>query len=56
MLAACGGESGDKKVATQVAVKVNGGEVSVHQINQVMQRTNVTSPEQAKAASRQVLE
>ena len=55
-LAACGGESGDKKVATQVAVKVNGGEVSVHQINQVMQRTNVTSPEQAKAASRQVLE
>lgn len=56
MLAACGGESGDKKVATQVAVKVNGGEVSVHQINQVMQRTNVSSPEQAKAASRQVLE
>jgi EpsD family peptidyl-prolyl cis-trans isomerase len=56
MLAACGGESGDKKVATQVAVKVNRGEVSVHQINQVMQRTNVGSPEQAKAASRQVLE
>ncbi|AOF81327.1 peptidyl-prolyl cis-trans isomerase, EpsD family [Methyloversatilis sp. RAC08] len=56
MLAACGGESGDKKVATQVAAKVNGGEVSVHQINQVMQRTNVSSPEQAKAASRQVLE
>ncbi|MCW0202615.1 MAG: EpsD family peptidyl-prolyl cis-trans isomerase [Rhodanobacter thiooxydans] len=56
LLAACGGESGDKKVATQVAAKVNSGEVSVHQINQVMQRTNVSSPEQAKAASRQVLE
>lgn len=56
MLTACGGEGGDKKVATQVAAKVNAGEVSVHQINQVMQRTNVTNPEQAKAASRQVLE
>ncbi|MBU0601874.1 MAG: EpsD family peptidyl-prolyl cis-trans isomerase [Gammaproteobacteria bacterium] len=57
VLAACGGgDSGDKKTATQVAAKVNGGEVSVHQINQVMQRTNVTSPEQAKTASRQVLE
>lgn len=56
ILTACGGESGEKKTATQVAAKVNSGEVSVHQINQVMQRTNVTSPEQAKAASRQVLE
>jgi EpsD family peptidyl-prolyl cis-trans isomerase len=55
-LIACGGEDGDKKAATQVAAKVNGGEVSVHQINQVMQRTNVSTPEQAKAASRQVLE
>ncbi len=56
VLAACGGEGGDKKAATQVAAKVNKGEVSVHQINQVMQRANVTSPEQAKAASKQVLE
>ena len=56
ILAACGGEGGDKKVATQVAAKVNSGEVSVHQINQVMQKSNVSNPEQAKAASRQVLE
>lgn len=56
LLTACGGEGGEKKTATQVAAKVNGGEVSVHQINQVMQRTNVANPEQAKAASRQVLE
>lgn len=56
ILTACGGEGGEKKTATQVAAKVNGGEVSVHQINQVMQRTNVANPEQAKAASRQVLE
>lgn len=56
ILTACGGEGGEKKTATQVAAKVNSGEVSVHQINQVMQRTNVADPEQAKAASRQVLE
>ncbi len=56
VLTACGGEGGEKKTATQVAAKVNGGEVSVHQINQIMQRTNVANPEQAKAASRQVLE
>lgn len=56
ILTACGGEGGEKKAATQVAAKVNSGEVSVHQINQVMQRTNVADPEQAKAASRQVLE
>lgn len=55
-LSACGGEGTDKKAATQVAARVNNGEVSVHQINQVMQRTNVSSPEQAKTASRQVLE
>lgn len=56
LLTACGGGGEEKKTATQVAAKVNGGEVSVHQINQVMQRTNVSTPEQAKAASRQVLE
>lgn len=56
MLAACGGGSDEKKPATQVAAKVNSGEVSVHQINQVMQRSNVSDPEQAKVATRQVLE
>lgn len=56
MLAACGGGGDEKKTATQVAAKVNSGEVSVHQINQVMQRSNVSDPEQAKVATRQVLE
>lgn len=56
LLTACSGGGEEKKTATQVAVKVNGGEVSVHQVNQVMQRTNVSSPEQAAAARRQVLE
>lgn len=58
MLAACGGGGGgdEKKTATQVAARVNSGEVSVHQINQVMQRSNVSDPDQAKVATRQVLE
>ncbi len=54
MLAACGG--GDKKGATQVAAKVNKEEISVHQINFVLQRQPGLKPEQAKAASKQILE
>lgn len=54
MLAACGG--GDKKGATQVAAKVNKEEISVHQINFVLQRQPGLKPEQAKAAGKQVLE
>jgi EpsD family peptidyl-prolyl cis-trans isomerase len=54
VLAGCNGE--DKKPATQVAAKVNKEEVSVHQINGVLARTPKLSPENAKAASRQILE
>ena len=56
-LVACG-DKADKKIATQVAAKVGSEEISVHQINQVLQRanTNPTSPEAAKAMSREVLE
>ena len=54
ILAACGG--GDKKSATQVAAKVNKEEISVHQINFVLQRQPGLKPEQAQAASKQVLE
>lgn len=52
-LAACG----DKKEggATQVAAKVNKGEVTVHQINFALQRANVPA-EQVKDATRQVLD
>lgn len=54
MLAACGGGSGAK--ASQTAAKVNKEEITVHQINFVLQRQPGLKPEQAEAASRQVLE
>ena len=54
-LSACGNS---KTAATQVAAKVGSEEISVHQINQVLSRSNATgnSPEAVKAASRDVLE
>lgn len=57
VLVACG-DKVDTPVATQVAAKVGSEEISVHQINQVLQRTNnnAASPEAAKALSRDVLE
>lgn len=53
-LAACSKEA--DKPASQVAAKVNKEEISVHQINFVMQRTPGLKPEQAETAGRQVLE
>lgn len=54
LLAACGGDKGEK--ASQTAAKVNKEEITVHQINFVLQRQPGLKPEQAEAASRQVLE
>ena len=56
LLAACGGGDGEKKPATQVAAKVNSGEISVHQVNFVLQRQPGLKPEQAQAVSRRVLD
>ena len=52
-IAGCG-KSAD--APTQVAARVNKDEISVHQINQVLQRQQGIKPEQAEAASRQILE
>ena len=56
-LAACGNKS-EKKPASQVAAKVNSEEISVHQINFVLGRSNAAaiSPEQAPAVRREILD
>ncbi|WAC75138.1 EpsD family peptidyl-prolyl cis-trans isomerase [Roseateles sp. SL47] len=53
-LAACGGGSGAK--ASQTAAKVNKEEITVHQINYVLQRQPNLKKEQVEPASRQILE
>jgi EpsD family peptidyl-prolyl cis-trans isomerase len=53
MLVGCG----DKKdKASQTAAKVNKDEITVHQINFVLQQQRNLKPEQADAASKQILE
>jgi EpsD family peptidyl-prolyl cis-trans isomerase len=56
-LTACS-KKDEPQVATQVAAKVGSEEISVHQINQVLSRsnTNGATPEAVKAMSRDVLE
>ncbi len=53
-LAACGEKKGP--AASQTAAKVNKDEITVHQINFVLQQQRNLRPEQADAASRRVLE
>jgi len=50
------GCSGGNEKTTQAAARVNDGEISIHQINLVMQRQAGLRPEQTDAASRQILE
>ena len=54
-LAGCSDKKKDK-TTSQVAVKVNKEEISVHQINFALQNQRGLRPEQAEAASRQILE
>ncbi len=54
LIAGCG-KSDDKKPATQVAAKVNGDEISVHQINSALMQAGAYTGD-PKEAGRQVLE
>src|ERR1700761_5648907 len=53
LLAAC---TGHKKDATQSAARVDGTEITVHQINYRLQRERGLRPEQQDAVSRRILE
>jgi EpsD family peptidyl-prolyl cis-trans isomerase len=55
LLAGCGEDKKDK-AASQTAVKVNKDEITVHQINFMLQQQRGLKPEQAEPATRQILE
>jgi EpsD family peptidyl-prolyl cis-trans isomerase len=54
LLSACGGQRSSG--ATQTAAKVNKAEITVHQINYILQQQRGLRPEQADGASRQILQ
>lgn len=56
-LAACGSKDAEKP-ASQIAAKVNSGEISVHQINYVLSRTvaSASKPEMAPKIRREILD
>jgi EpsD family peptidyl-prolyl cis-trans isomerase len=57
LMGGCGDKKKDKdKPASQTAAKVNKEEITVHQINFVLQQQRGLAPEQAASASKQVLE
>lgn len=59
LVAGCGdkkeAEAGGDKPASQVVAKVNGTELTVHQVNVALQRIPNLDPEQSRAASLQVV-
>ena len=55
LAAGCGSDN-EKKVASQVAVKVNSDEITVHQVNAVLTRARDISSEDPAQAKREVVE
>src|SRR5215213_997009 len=55
LLAGCSDKKEDKP-ATQTAARVNKEEITVHQINFMLQQQRALPPEQAASAGKQVLE
>jgi EpsD family peptidyl-prolyl cis-trans isomerase len=56
LAAGCGDKSKPEGKASQAAARVNGDEITVHQINQLLERQPGLKPEQAEPAGRQALE
>jgi EpsD family peptidyl-prolyl cis-trans isomerase len=56
LVAGCGDKSKSEGKGTQAAARVNGDEITVHQINQILERQPNLKPEQADAMSRKILE
>ena len=56
LAAGCGDKESSEGKATQSAARVNDAEITVHQINQILERQQGLRPEQADAASRNILE
>lgn len=58
ILANCGGKESSQPPASQIAAKVNSGEISVHQINYQLARTgaSASNPEMAPKVRRQILD
>lgn len=54
-LTSCGKDEG-KKTSTQVAAKVDGAEISLHQINQVLQSAKNVTPDNVGKAKQEILE
>ena len=56
LLAACGGAGQGDAATTQVAVRINQGEISVHQVEQALQRQPRLMQDQPEAAARKALD
>jgi EpsD family peptidyl-prolyl cis-trans isomerase len=55
-LTGCGDKGKSEGKASQAAVRVNKDEITVHQINQILERQQGVKPEQTDTVSRQILE